>query len=291
MNLNTDIQRLVQDAISSVSTDPAPEGCDLESCQYCGHCAERNLELVKKIIGSGAERIEASPHTSVYDKDVAGKIDHTLLKPETSEKDIDSLCQEARLYEFASVCINPYWINRCSELLDGSPVKVCTVIGFPLGANTKEVKAVEAAKAAADGAEEIDMVINIGAVKSGNFKEVEEDIRYVVNSVPKRITVKVILETALLTNEEKIQGCKAAVNAGADFVKTSTGFAKGGATVEDVRLMRQTVGSALGVKASGGIRSYTDAEAMFKAGANRIGASASVKIVKKENSSDNNSGY
>ncbi|AJH77844.1 deoxyribose-phosphate aldolase [Heyndrickxia coagulans] len=209
---------------------------------------------------------------------LAAYIDHTLLKPEATEKDILKLTAEAAQYHFASVCIHPYWVKLAARELAGTGVKVCTVIGFPLGATTTETKAFETKKAIGDGADEIDMVINIGALKSGNTEAVEADIRAVVEAAQGKL-VKVIIETCLLTNEEKELACRLSVKAGAHFVKTSTGFSTGGATVEDVKLMRQTVGDKAGVKASGGIHTKAEAEAMIEAGATRIGASSGVKIV------------
>ncbi|UZH05709.1 deoxyribose-phosphate aldolase [Heyndrickxia coagulans] len=209
---------------------------------------------------------------------LAAYIDHTLLKPEATEKDILKLTAEAAQYHFASVCIHPYWVKLAAKELAGTGVKVCTVIGFPLGATTSETKAFETKKAIEDGAEEMDMVINIGALKSGDIEAVEADIRAVVEAAQGKL-VKVIIETCLLTNEEKELACRLSVKAGAHFVKTSTGFSTGGATVEDVKLMRQTVGDKAGVKASGGIHTKAEAEAMIEAGATRIGASSGVKIV------------
>ncbi|RGR83808.1 deoxyribose-phosphate aldolase [Heyndrickxia coagulans] len=209
---------------------------------------------------------------------LAAYIDHTLLKPEATEKDILKLTAEAAQYHFASVCIHPYWVKLAARELAGTGVKVCTVIGFPLGATTAATKAFETKKAIGDGADEIDMVINIGALKSGNTEAVEADIRAVVEAAQGKL-VKVIIETCLLTNEEKELACRLSVKAGAHFVKTSTGFSTGGATVEDVKLMRQTVGDKAGVKASGGIHTKAEAEAMIEAGATRIGASSGVKIV------------
>ncbi|WP_018662815.1 deoxyribose-phosphate aldolase [Heyndrickxia acidiproducens] len=209
---------------------------------------------------------------------LAQYIDHTLLKPNAEENDIFKLLEEARQYQFASVCINPFWVKTAAEKLSGSGVKVCTVIGFPLGATTSEAKAFETKKAIEDGADEVDMVLNIGALKSGKADIVEDDIRAVVKAAQGRL-VKVIIETCLLSDEEKEQACRLAVKAGADFVKTSTGFSTGGATVEDVQLMRKAVGEKAGVKASGGIHSKADAEAMIAAGATRIGASSGVQIV------------
>ncbi|HPI38413.1 MAG TPA: deoxyribose-phosphate aldolase [Ignavibacteriaceae bacterium] len=247
---------------------------------------------VKNIVDVGADRISAGIGIggSLSDISLARMIDHTLLKPDATEKEVTKLCEEARKYHFASVCVNPGFVSLCSSLLKGSDVKVCTVIGFPLGATTTEVKRLEAEQAIANGATEIDMVINIGELKSGKTDYVFNDVRQVVLAAKKSLVVcKVILETALLTDEEKIKACLICKDAGADFVKTSTGFSKGGATVGDVALMRLVVGSAVGVKASGGIRTKEDAEAMIASGADRIGASASVKIVLGEE--NKGSGY
>ena len=205
-------------------------------------------------------------------------IDHTLLKPDVSQEQIETLIEEAKKYDFASVCVNPTWVNFAAQALKATDVKVCTVIGFPLGANTPELKAFETSDAIQNGANEVDMVINIGALKSRNFDLVERDIRAVVEAA-KGTLVKVIIETCLLTDDEKVKACQIAQKAGADFVKTSTGFSTGGATVADVALMRKTVGPDMGVKASGGARSYEDALAFIKAGATRIGASSGVAIM------------
>ncbi|MBD3109736.1 deoxyribose-phosphate aldolase [Bacillus sp. AGMB 02131] len=211
---------------------------------------------------------------------IARMIDHTVLKADTTEKQIIKLCEEAKEYHFASVCVNPTWVKKSAELLAGTDVKVCTVIGFPLGANTPEVKAFEVTQAIKDGATEVDMVINIGALKDGNNELVERDIKAVVDAAKGQALTKVIIETCLLTDEEKVRACELAVKAGADYVKTSTGFSTGGATKEDIALMRKTVGPDIGVKASGGVRNAADAEAMIAAGATRIGASAGIEIVK-----------
>lgn len=205
-------------------------------------------------------------------------IDHTLLKADASQEQIETLIEEAKKYDFASVCVNPTWVSFAAQALKATDVKVCTVIGFPLGANTPELKAFETSDAIQNGANEVDMVINIGALKSRNFDLVERDIRAVVEAA-KGTLVKVIIETCLLTDDEKVKACQIAQKAGADFVKTSTGFSTGGATVEDVALMRKTVGPDMGVKASGGARSYEDALAFIKAGATRIGASSGVAIM------------
>lgn len=213
----------------------------------------------------------------------SGMIDHTALKPDTTKQQIEVLCQEAKEFSFASVCVNPTWINYCAELLKDSTVKVCTVIGFPLGANTSATKAFETSNAIENGADEIDMVINIGALKDGNTDLVKEDIAAVV-AAANGTCVKVIIETCLLTKEEIVTVCTLAKEAKATFVKTSTGFSTGGATVEDVALMKQTVGDELEVKASGGVRSFEDMENVVKAGASRIGTSSGCKLVNKEES-------
>lgn len=216
--------------------------------------------------------------------ELAKLIDHTALKPETIKAQITQLCKEAKEYGFASVCVNPTWVKLAAELLAGSDVKVCTVIGFPLGANTSAVKAFEAKDAIANGAGEVDMVINIAALKDKDDALVESDIRAVVEAANGTL-VKVIIETSLLSDEEKVRACEIAVKAGTDFVKTSTGFSTGGATKEDVALMRKTVGSTIGVKASGGVRTKQDVEDMVAAGATRIGASAGVAIVSGDQTS------
>jgi len=208
-------------------------------------------------------------------------IDHTILKPDAVKAQVIAICNEAKQYHFASVCINQYYTKLVKEELDNSDVKVCTVVGFPLGAVTKEVKAFETGLAVNDGADEIDMVINIGALKDGLNDIVSEDIKAVVQAAKGKV-VKVIIETCLLTEEEKIRACELAVNAGAHFVKTSTGFSTGGATVDDVELMKKTVGSKAMVKASGGVRDYDGAMAVIEAGADRIGASSGVKIMNHE---------
>lgn len=211
-------------------------------------------------------------------KSIASYIDHTLLKPDATQDDIKKICEEAKKYSFASVCVNPYYVKLASEQLKNTDVKVCSVIGFPLGCIPKEVKAYEAEMAMKNGARELDMVINISALKNKNFTEVENDIKSVVNVAKGKALVKVILETCLLTDEEKICACELSLKAGADFVKTSTGFSTSGANTKDVKLMKKTVGNRASVKASGGIRDIEKAMEMIEAGADRIGASSSVKI-------------
>ena len=218
---------------------------------------------------------------------IAKMIDHTLLKADATREQIIQLCAEAREYGFVSVCVNPAWVKTAATELINSDVKVCTVIGFPLGASTSAVKAFETKDAIENGATEIDMVLAVGLLKTGDVQAVEQDIKAVVDSAQGKALVKVIIETALLTDEEKILACELALKGGADFVKTSTGFSTGGATVEDVALMRKVVGDKAGVKASGGIRGLADLEAMVGAGANRIGASSGVKIMKGEETQGN----
>ncbi|MGA3235715.1 MAG: deoxyribose-phosphate aldolase [Bryobacteraceae bacterium] len=214
------------------------------------------------------------------DPAIAALIDHTVLKADATRDEIVKVCREARQYSFASVCVNPYWVPLVRAELAGSPVKVCTVVGFPLGATSTESKVAETAAAVRDGAQEIDMVINIGALRSGDRDAVRFDIEQVVRASHQgRAIVKVIIETSLLKDEEKVLACQLAKQAGADFVKTSTGFSTGGATAHDIALMRAAVGPEMGVKASGGVRTLDDLRAMTAAGATRIGASASVKIV------------
>ncbi len=233
---------------------------------------------MRAIVESGAARISASAGTTGVNPDLASAIDHTLLKPGSTKDDLEKLCAEARKYNFASVCVNSSNVARCRSLLGGSQVMVCAVVGFPLGAMSSGAKAFEARDAVRNGAAEIDMVLNIGALKAGDFALVQEDISKVV-AAARPAKVKVILETGMLSDEEKVAGCTLSKLAGAHFVKTSTGFGKGGATVEDISLMRRVVGGAMGVKASGGIKSAGDVKRMMAAGANRVGASASVVIV------------
>lgn len=213
---------------------------------------------------------------------IPSMIDHTLLKPEATKDMIITLCNEAAENRFAAVCVNPCYVSLCKEILNNSGVKVATVIGFPLGANTKEAKAFETIDAIKNGADEVDMVINIGALKHKDYDAVKEDIEAVVNSARGKAIVKVIIETSLLTEEEKIKACELSMEAGADFVKTSTGFSTGGATVADVRLMKSVVGNNLEIKASGGIRDLKTAKEMIEAGATRLGTSSGIKIVKDQ---------
>jgi deoxyribose-phosphate aldolase len=256
------------------------DGCDCADGTCQGACAAHHPEKVRSVVENGAERISYSGDGAEVPRDLARYIDHTLLKPDATADDVDALCDEARRYEFAAVCVNPTWVRRCAQDLRGSGVRVASVIGFPFGAGTTEVKALEARRAIRDGAREIDMVINIGALRSGDHDLVRRDIEKVADACHEAGALcKVIIETALLTDEEKVVASHLAKVAKADFVKTSTGFGGGGATAHDVLLMRETVGPRLGVKASGGIRSAEDAREMIAAGASRIGASASVQIV------------
>lgn len=252
-------------------------------CPGCDQrCVETCPEKARQVMAAGAARLTAGLGVSAIPPDVAALIDHTLLKPEASREQILKLCEEAKSFGFASVCLNPYWVPLAASKLRGSSVKTCTVVGFPLGATLPQVKAYEAEQAVKLGAQEIDMVINVGALKSGEDELVEQDIRGVVEaSHAGGALCKVILECAVLTDQEKVRGCQLSLLAGADFVKTSTGFGPGGATAQDVELMRMVVGQGMGVKAAGGIRSYEDLQKMVKAGATRIGASASVKMMQQ----------
>ena len=251
-------------------------------CADCtGQCA-LNCDKAQHIISAGADRLSLSLGVKRDPSAIAHLIDHTLLKPEASEDQVAQLCYEAKKYNFVAVCVNPNWVRLCRELLQGTNVKIASVVGFPLGAHATETKVFETAQAIKDGADEIDMVMNIGALKSGDDVVVERDIHAVVEvSHALGAIVKVIIEAALLTDDEKVRASTLAKAAGADFVKTSTGFGPGGATVHDVALMRRTVGPRIGVKAAGGIRDLKGVEEMVQAGATRIGASAGVKIMQE----------
>jgi deoxyribose-phosphate aldolase len=274
---------------SSPNVSINTEICDPENCSKSyGSCVTFCANKVKEVIEAGANRVDKGLDSPIPGRELARYIDHTLLKANATRDEIVKLCNEARDNAFASVCVNPANVALSAQLLQGSPVKVCTVIGFPLGATSTFVKAMETRDAVANGATEIDMVINVGALKSKDYELVKNDIARVVEAANGN-TVKVILETALLTDEEKVKACELSKLAGADFVKTSTGFSSGGATLEDVCLMRQTVGPNMGVKASGGIRDNETAQRMIQMGATRIGASASVAIVR--NQSDGGKGY
>lgn len=251
-------------------------GCDGRCDGSC--CASRCGDRIGRLAACGAERFTAGPGVGACDNALARMIDHTLLAPSATRRQIEELCEEAEANCFATVCLNPWWVRLAARRLARTPVRVCTVVGFPLGANRTETKAYEAIRAVEDGAGELDMVQNVGALKSGDYSEVERDIAAVVKAAQGRARVKVILETALLTDEEKVKACVLAREAGAHFVKTSTGFGPGGATEEDIRLMRRVVGAGLGVKAAGGVKDQPTALRMIEAGATRIGASAGVRI-------------
>jgi deoxyribose-phosphate aldolase len=271
------LNALVEEAVQTAA--PQGQQCKVECVDNL--CVKTCFDELGHVISAGAERISSTLGSLPDDLTKASYIDHTMLKPEATTAQITQLCKEAREYHFASVCVNPTHVKLCAELLRGSDVKVGCTIGFPLGANTPEVKAFETRQAVADGAGEVDMVINIGALKDRNLNLVARDILGVVQAAHEGgILLKVIIEAALLTDEEKQIACLLAKEAGADYVKTSTGFSIGGATVEDVALMRRTVGPLVGVKAAGGIRTVEDFENMIKAGATRIGASAGVRIIK-----------
>jgi len=273
MNLDERINRIISEERGYVPHAP--------KCNWCWVCPDCKTEVVSHIVRNGAARVGANPGIGPLLGDMAKTIDHTLLKAEATQNQVEQLCREAAEYSFASVCVNPTWVPLCYKLLRGTDVMVCTVIGFPLGATTTETKTFEARQAVDCGAAEIDMVINIGRLKSGDYDAVEHDIYHVVRaSTPAH--VKVIIETCFLTDDEKIKACVLAQEAGAHFVKTSTGFGSGGAKIEDIALMRRIVGEYLGVKASGGIREYETAAQMIEAGASRIGASASIAIVEKK---------
>jgi len=280
MNKQQIISKIVEDVLKEHNL---PHSCCAgDGVCTDGLCVVHNKEGVKNIVHNGAVRVSAGIGVDTaggVEPDIARMIDHTLLKPEATLQQIEKLCDEAKKFHFASVCINSSYVPFCAKLLKDTDVKVCTVIGFPLGATTTETKAFETERAIRDGAAEVDMVINVGRLKSGDYDYVEQDI-FAVTSTARRLHVlsKVIIETGLLTDEEKIKSCILAKRAGADFVKTSTGFSKGGATVGDIALMRHVVGSAMGVKASGGVRTREDALQLVASGADRIGASASVAI-------------
>ena len=275
---SADVQRLIQIIVEELAAaaQTPPQRCSCHALLYeC--CPDR----LRGVIEAGATRLGLHA-TGGATAGVASMIDHTLLKPDATRQDIQALCREAAEYSFASVCVNPTWVAECTRLLRDSPVKVCSVVGFPLGATTADTKHYETRRAIFDGAREIDMVINVGALKSGDLRLVERDIEAV--TAPCRdgaVISKIIIEAALLTDDEKVAACTVAKAAGADFVKTSTGFGPGGATVADVALMRRVVGEEMGVKAAGGVRDLEGLKAMVAAGATRIGASAGVRIVQE----------
>jgi len=266
------VDAIVRAVAQQLGLEEAPCACHSAGG---GCCPDR----LGRMLGHGAERFGLLAGTS-YPREIARLIDHTLLKPDATRPQIETLCREAREHGFATVCVNPAWVRLSADLLRGSESRVCTVAGFPLGATPPEVKAFEAARAVADGAAEVDMVMNVGALKSGDHRLVERDVRAVAEACHARgAVVKVIIEAVLLTDDEKVKACVLSRVAGADFVKTSTGFGPGGATAADVALMRRVVGPAMGVKAAGGVRDLKSAQEMIAAGADRIGASVGVKIV------------
>ena len=274
-----DIERLIQiivEELAATAATPVPTRCGCHSLLYeC--CPDR----LRGVLDAGATRLGLHA-TGGAPGGVASMIDHTLLRPDAARTDIEALCREAAEYQFASVCVNPTWVALCATLLQGSGVKVCSVVGFPLGATTADTKHYETRRAIFDGAREIDMVINVGALKSGDLRLVERDIESV--TAPCReanVLSKVIIEAALLTDDEKVAACTLAKAAGADYVKNSTGFGPGGATAADVMLMRRVVGDQMGVKAAGGVRDLEALKAMVAAGATRVGASAGVRIVQE----------
>jgi deoxyribose-phosphate aldolase len=279
------IERIIEDVTREVllrlkqsGGTESTSGCNCQDGSCVQHCADD----VERMVEAGATRVTSVLGSAPNNDLIARRIDHTLLKADASQDQIAQLCYEARTYQFASVCVNPAHVKLCSQLLKGTNTAVCTVVGFPLGATPPTVKAFETQQAIRDGATEIDMVINVGALKSQDYKAVHEDIGTVVRAAHAgNAMVKVIIEAALLTDEEKVIACQLSKAAGADYVKTSTGFGPGGATVEDVSLMRRVVGPEMGIKAAGGVGSYSDAQAMIAAGATRLGASAGVRIVKE----------
>jgi len=272
------VDRIVRAVLAQMGGGADEPPCACHSAPG-GCCPDR----LGRLVGHGAARFGLQAGTNLYSREIARTIDHTLLKPEATRAQIEQLCAEAREHGFATVCVNPTWVPLCAELLRGSETRVCTVVGFPLGATFPEVKAFEAARTVAEGACEVDMVLNVGALKSGDYRLCERDVAAVVEASHRGgAIVKVIIEAALLTDDEKVKACVVSKAGGADFVKTSTGFAGGGATLDDVKLMRQVVGADMGIKAAGGIRNTEDAKKMIEAGATRLGTSASIKIVRGE---------
>ena len=280
---NGDLDLLIEQITDAIVARLNGDGHDQAGmCGCTSECFNRCPERMHRIVDAGAARIGLVLGETGSARDWASLIDHTLLKPEATDEDIKKLCEEAARFRFASVCVNPTWVRAAACNLQGTGVPVCTVIGFPLGATLSDVKAYEARRAIFDGAREVDMVINVGALRSGDDCLVEHDIRLVAEAAHEYNAIcKVIIETALLNDDEKVRACRAAKQAGADFVKTSTGFSKGGATVADIALMRRTVGTDLGVKASGGVKGLEDARKLVEAGATRIGASVGVKIAQE----------
>jgi deoxyribose-phosphate aldolase len=281
------VQAIAEEILGYLGTPGAADLAGLEIdelvCPGCdGRCAERCPRKTRRIVEAGAARISAGPAIAQVESEIARLIDHTLLKPDATREQIQKLCQEAVRFGFASVVVNPWYVALAAEMVRSSPVRVCSVVGFPFGATLPQVKVFETEEVVKLGAQEVDMVINIGALRSGQDEIVEADIRGIAAAAhASGAILKVILETAFLNQDEKLRGCLAAKNAGADFVKTSTGFGPGGATAEDVALMRAAVGEEIGVKAAGGVRSLEDLKRMVAAGATRIGASASVRILEQ----------
>jgi len=277
-NIEDLVSQITDVILSRLGGASAATDCHLQHDECFVKCPDR----MRSLIAEGGVRFGLTGAESEAAREVARYIDHTLLKPDATRDEILKVCEEGVRFGFASVCINPIWVRDAACALRGSGVKVCTVIGFPLGANEPDTKAYEARRAIFDGASELDMVINIGALKSGDHDLVSRDIRGVVQVAHEvGYICKVIIETALLTDDEKVSACLIAKEAGADFVKTSTGFSKGGATAADVALMRRSVGGQMGVKASGGVRDLKQAQEMIHAGATRIGASVGVKIIQE----------
>lgn len=279
------IERVTREVLGMLETEGTRTACAViegEVCLGCRLCVEKCPELVGQLVDGGAARIEAAPGVRNVAPDTAQRIDHTLLRADATPEEIAWLCAEARQYHFATVCVNPCNVRQCSDELRGTGVTVCSVVGFPFGATMPEVKAYETERVIWDGAREVDMVINLGALKSGDHTLVQRDIEAVVHVAHRnRALVKVIIEAAYLTDDQKVKACLLSKAACADFVKTSTGFGPGGATLHDVELMRRTVGPEMGVKAAGGVRDYETLTKMIAAGATRIGASASVKIMQE----------
>jgi len=270
------VERIVRAVLGQMGTAAEPP-CACHSAPG-GCCPDR----LGRLVSQGAARFGLQAGTNLYSREIARAIDHTLLKPEATREQVERLCAEAREHGFATVCVNPTWVPLCADLLRGSETRVCTVVGFPLGATLPEVKAFEASRTVAEGACEVDMVLNLGALKSGDYRLCERDVAAVVEASHRGgAIVKVIIEAALLTDDEKVKACVVSQAAGAEFVKTSTGFGPGGATAADVALMRRVVGPDMGVKAAGGVRDLKSAQAMLEAGADRIGASVGVKIVQE----------
>jgi deoxyribose-phosphate aldolase len=263
----------------TVTVTPATGQVCPPECINCYLCVTNNLAGVKTILNGGASRVSSTIGVVNVPADVTKYIDHTLLKPDATREQYEQLCDEAAQYGFYSVCVNSFWVPFCAKRLRGKSVKVCSVVGFPLGAMDSRSKGFETRNAIENGATEIDMVINVGALKSGDVDVVEQDIRAVARACRSTTVLKVIIETCLLTDDEKVLACEISKKAGAHYVKTSTGFSTGGATAHDIALMRRVVGPSMGIKASGGVRSFEDAKLMIESGATRIGASASVKIV------------